>query len=128
MKIQDFITEAIQLNEDMLFEMANIVKSKSGLDVDIWSEHRGVERNVPHNLPRIKLSTSDASIVISIEPQPELLALSNINEKNAKRVFSKGIKYVGDNYDLFKKHYMDLDDSFDDEMLFAALRERGVYK
>ena len=128
MNMREFITEAIQLNESMLFEMANIVRSKSGLDVDIWSEHRGIERNVPHSLPRIKLSTSDTSIVISIEPQPKLLALSNISEKDAKRIFSKGIRYVGDNYDLFMKHYMDLDDSFDDEMLFAALREKGVYK
>ncbi len=39
MNMREYITEAIQLNENMLFEMANVVKSKSGLDVDIWSEH-----------------------------------------------------------------------------------------
>lgn len=36
--------------------------------------------------------------------------------------------YVGRNYDLFLKHYYDVDDVFDDEDLFQALRDRGEYE
>lgn len=39
-----------------------------------------------------------------------------------------GIEYVKRNADLFRKHYYDLDESFDDEDLYNALRERGEYK
>lgn len=40
----------------------------------------------------------------------------------------EGIDYVSRNYDLFLKHFMDTDFSFDDEALFDALRERGEYR
>lgn len=37
------------------------------------------------------------------------------------------MKYVARNYDLFLKHFMDTDFTFDDEDLFNALRSRGDY-
>lgn len=116
------------LDEDILCEMANLVKSKSGLDVEIWSENKGVLRNVAHSVPRVKLA-GDYRISASIEPSPRILAKpSGVSMDKAKRDFRKGLEYVGDNYDIFLKHYNDTDDSFDDEDLFNALRERGVYK
>lgn len=125
---KEILNEDMELDEDLLFEMANIVKSKSGLDVDIWSEHRGAERNTKHSLPRIKLSKNEMSIVTTISKSPEILSTSKgLGKDKAKREFSKGVKYVGDNYDIFEKHYMDTDDSFDDEALFSALRNRGAY-
>lgn len=113
-----------------LCEMANITKSKSGLDVDVWSEHGGVIRNTSHkNTPRAKLSNNTYTISVSIEENPRILRKPRkLSADNARRIFSNGIDYVKNNYEIFLKHYNDVDDSFDDESLFNALREKGVYK
>ena len=49
-------------------------------------------------------------------------------KKSDENAIQDGIRYVGRNYDLFLKHFMDIDFSFDDEDLFNALRNRGEYK
>ena len=124
------IYEALIIEEDSLCEMANITKSKSGLDVDVWSEHGGVARNVSHkDTPRAKLSNSIYTISVTIEENPKILRKpKKLSMDNANRIFSPGIKYIQDNYEIFLLHYNDQDDSFDDESLFNALREKGVYK
>lgn len=38
------------------------------------------------------------------------------------------MKYIGRNYDIFLKDYNDVNNEFDDEGMFNALRERGEYK
>lgn len=111
-----------------IFGMANIVPKRSGLSVDIWSEHKVCIRNVKHNIPRAKISIGNIDVSISIEKNPQILNQSCNMKKSEERAVKAGIRYVGRNYDLFLKHYMDLDDSFDDEDLFNALRERGEYK
>ena len=124
------IYEALKLDEDNLCGMANVTKSKSSLDVDVWSEHSGVTRNISHkNTPRAKLSNNTYTISVSIEENPKILRKpKKLSMDNAKRIFSSGIKYIQDNYEIFLMHYNDRDDSFDDESLFNALREKGVYK
>ena len=118
------------LREEHLYEFANLIPKKTGLKVQIWAEHSGVKRNNSHNnTPRIKLTKDPFSISITIEENPKVKAKSrNLKVKDINRLFSDGIKYVGKNYDLFLKHYMDTTDDFDDEDLFNALREKGEYK
>ena len=113
-----------------IFGMANLNPQKSGLgNIVIWSDHMGVLRNVQHNQPRIKLQIGDMSIVVSISAKPEILSKSKtVTSKVKLAMFSKGIDYVSRNYDIFLKHYMDTDFSFDDEDLFKSLRARGEYK
>ena len=113
-----------------IFGMANLNPQKSGLgNIVIWSDHMGVLRNVQHNQPRIKLQIGDMSIVVSISAKPEILSKSKtVTSKVKLAMFSKGIDYVSRNYDIFLKHYMDTDFSFDDEDLFKFLRARGEYK
>lgn len=118
------------VNEAMnLIEMANITKRKSNLTCDVWSEHSGVLRNNTHSEPRVKLTKDNTGISVSIEQEPRILALPNgQSEDKLRRIFNDGIAFVGRNYDILLKHYLDTDDSFDDEDLFNALRERGEYK
>lgn len=120
--------EAAQL--DQVFGMANIVPKRSGIAADVWSDHKGIERQVSHRgCPRAKISYQGHEISVSIEAQPQILAPANLDvKKGIMKKLQEGMDYVGRNYDLFLKHYNDISDEFDDEALFAALRNRGEYK
>lgn len=114
---------------DTVFGMANLVPKKTGLSVDIWSDHKGINRNVSHgNTPRIKITVGSYTVSVTIEENPVIKAESRHGTKSQKNAVKEAMKYIGRNYDVFLKHYMDTDDSFDDESLFNALRERGEYK
>jgi len=79
--------------------------------------------------PRAKVGYQGTEISVSIEAQPKILAPKH--KKIAPGVMKNlqtGIDYIGRNYDLFLKHYLDFDDSFDDEDLFQALRDRSEYR
>ena len=117
-----------------LMEMANLTPKKTGLSVNIWSEHRGIQRNKPDKDGRVKIAyTDDYSVTVSIAPVPRILGTSSKLKKKIQgssewKAIKAGIDYVGRNFDLFQKHYSDLTDDFDDEDLFNALRARGEYK
>lgn len=115
--------------KDDIFGMANLTCRKTGLSADIWSDHKGIERQVSHsNTPRIKITTKNGSASLTIEPNPVIKAKSRHLKKSDIDAINEAKDYVGRNYDLFLKHYYDVDDVFDDEDLFQALRERGEYK
>ena len=130
MKISNEIKESFELNEELFYEMANLTKKKSGLTVDIWADHRGIERKVSHrNSPRVKLGRDGVKIEVTISKKPKIIFYPpGMKLSDIKRNFADGIAYVAKNSDLFLKHYMDIDDTFDDEDLYAALRKRGMYK
>lgn len=119
-------------DSDAIMAMANISKKRTGLKVNIWSDGQGCLRNKPDDAPRVKLDGGDAAISISIEPKPKVLAPKGNWEKKFKQsdvaALKAGIEYVGRNYDLFLKHYMDTDGSFDDIDLVDELRKRGELK
>lgn len=55
--MKDIVKETVKLiiDEENLFEMANLVGKHTGLgSVIIWSEQYGSKRNVEHNTPRLK--------------------------------------------------------------------------
>ena len=122
----------IHKSEDLVevLGMANIVPKRSGLSVDIWSDHSGGKRKVSHSgRPRAKISYQGEEIAISIEENPVILAPKNTSiPKGLMKKFQEGMDYVGRNCDIFLKHYLDENDEFDDEDLFNALRERGEYR
>ena len=118
----------IHNDKEDLFCMANLVPKRTGLSAYIFSEHSGVQRNIPHNVPRVKISTTDSSVSVSIEENPKILAGENSIKPGDKKAINNAIKYIGRNYDLFLKHYMDVDDTFDDQDLFDALRDRNEFK
>lgn len=112
-----------------IFGMANITPKKSGLSVDIWSDHKGCNRSVSHRCtPRVKVSTSNGSVSVTIEDNPVIKAKSGKLKNSDMRNIQDAMNYIGRNSDLFLKHYNDTEDEFDDEDLFNALREREEYK
>lgn len=119
----------LMLHDNDVFGMANVVPKRSGLSVDIWSDHNGYMRNVSHRgTPRAKITSGDIVVSISIEEYPRILAKSRNMKRSEETAIRSAMNYVGRNYDIFLNHYMDSDFSFDDEDLFNALRERGEYR
>lgn len=112
-----------------VYGMANLVPKKTGLSCDLWSEHKGASRKLSHcNTPRIKISLDGQSVSVTIEPNPKTLtSLDKFKQSGIKKI-KEAIEYVGRNSDIFLKHFSDKDDSFDDEDLFNALRQRNEYK
>lgn len=118
--------------DDYIFEMANLVPKRTGLKVNIWSDHNGVERKIPHGA-RIKIGNRDYSVSVTIEKEPKIVAISTELKRKKKgssewKDIEEGISYVARNYDLFLKHFNDTTDDFDDKDLFEALEERGEFK
>lgn len=111
---------------DDIFGMANLVPRRTGLGADIWSEHKGIIRNVSHNIPRVKITYQGQEISVTIEENPQILAPKNL--KQVSKPFKSAMQYIGRNYDLFIKHFYDVSNDFDDEDLFNALRDRGEYR
>ena len=117
------------INQDAILGMANLNPRRTNLPVIIWADHNGVDRSVSHrNSPRIKISKDEHSVSVSIEEHPRILARTNDIPQNVMTMIQEGIDYVARNYDIFLKHYLDNDFSFDDDDLKEALRERGDYK
>lgn len=120
--------EELEYELDKLCEMANITKKHTQLSLDIWSEHKGVERNKKDKLPRVKVGNKDFQVSITIEKNPKVLATSKHLKQSELNQIQQAKEYIGSNYDLFLKHYNDIHDEFEDIDLVQALKERGVYK
>lgn len=120
----------IRSNTEYIFGIANITPKRSGIPADIWSDHSGITRKVSHKeTPRAKIGYQGDEISVSIEKDPKILAPKGKKfPQSVMKNLQTGIDYVARNYDLFLKHYLDTDDSFDDQDLFDALRERGEYR
>lgn len=117
-------------SSEYVMAMANVNKRRTGLNVNIWSDGQGCTRNKPDVVPRVKIVDDDNSVSVSISANPEVLAPKTWRKKFKKSTVDNieaGIEYVARNYDLFLKHYMDTDLSFDDSDLFDELRKRGEY-
>ena len=114
---------------DDIFGMANLFPEKTGLSVDIWSDHRGIKRNVSHNYtPRLKIGTDEYQASVSISEHPIFLTDVSRISSNIVKQMKKAFPYISRNYDLFLKHYEDVNNQFSDEDLVQSLRERGDYK
>ena len=127
--IEDVDDIELTKNAQPLFEMSNLIPKNTGLSVDIWSDHKGVLDKYKHNEPRVKIGKRGQFMIsVSIEPKPKILVKSKGITKSQLKSCQGAIEYVGKNYALFLKHFNDTDDSFSDDDLKDALRERGYYK
>ena len=113
-----------------VFGMANLIPRRTGLHANIWSEHSGILYNVSHkNTPRVKIKSGEYQVSVSIEEIPQIIVENISHPKKSDEICVKeAIDYIGRNYDVFLKHYLDKTDDFDDEDLFDSLRQRGEYK
>lgn len=126
MKNQDYINEGMIMQEEPLYEMANIKRQRSGLSAEIWVDSGSTSRSVPHDEARVNLHKPDYNIEISIEAEPKILAKpEGLSISRAKREFKDAIDYVGKYFEIFKRHY---DGIYDDADLFDELRKVKAIK
>lgn len=113
-----------------VFGMANLIPRRTGLHANIWSEHSGILYNVSHkNNPQVKIKSGEYQVSVTIEESPQIIVKNTSYPKKSDEIHVKeAIDYIGRNYDVFLKHYLDENDDFDDEDLFNSLRERGEYR
>ena len=90
---------SVKDNPDMLFEMANLSKRFTGLEVIIWLQISNPQSTGKHNLPRIKFqnNTSDKGqleegIPMSISDTPEILLKAD--KLNTVKLSSKQVNAV----------------------------------
>lgn len=83
-----------------LEEMSNLIKRKTGLPVNIWVDDIGVERNVEHNEPRIKVQNNTAdrrqedTFELTISNNPYVISgICKLSSKNLNKVKDYVIKY-----------------------------------
>ena len=106
---------------------------RTGLKVNIWSKWDFTK--ISKEKPNIIIGRAEYwkryIIIVTISPNPKVIAKTpNITEEQ-KQELEEGIKYVARNYDLFLKHYTNNGNNeagFDDEDLINALKEKGEYK
>ena len=130
-KILDFNNKELL---DTFFDWtATLSNKRTGLQVDIWSKWNVSE--ITKEAPNIIIGRAEYwnryIIVVTISPNPKIIAKTpNITDEQ-KQELEEGIKYVARNYDLFLKHYNNDGNNgagFDDEDLINALKEKGEYK
>ena len=88
--------------KERIADMSNIRQIRTGLDVIIWVETNGAERETKHNLERIKFEDVNTKklIPISISKQPELLGGYNEDNININAKQLRAIKkWIIENYD-----------------------------
>ena len=116
----------MNLNEEPLFEMANIKRQRSGLSAEIWVDSGSSSRRLPHDEACVKLHKPDYNIEISIEAKPRILAKpEGLSISKAKREFRDAIDFVGKYFEIFQQHY---DGIYDDADLFDELRKVKAIK
>lgn len=99
---EEYFEELNNLDEDYFLEMANAVKEDTGLPYDIWLDSRGKERNISHNLPRIKVDVDGNLIPVIISDDPRIP--DNIKIKTFRK-FNEVRKFIIQNKDVLLKHW-----------------------
>ena len=102
---KEYFDELNDLDEDLMFEMANAVKEDTGLPYDIWLDSEGKNRKVSHNSPRIKVSVDGKLIPVLISDNPDLP--EDVLKKGTKRFrrFNEIRKFIIDNKEILLKHW-----------------------
>lgn len=99
---EDYFEQLNNLDEDYFLEMANAVKSDTGLPYDIWLDSKGKERNVPHNYPRIKVDVNGNLIPVIISDNPIIPKSVGIE---TFRKFNEIKEFIIKNKEILLKHW-----------------------
>ena len=102
----DLIEELEKLDEDYLFEMAQVSKDDTGLPYDLWIDGMGKDRNNTHNTPRIKVRVKDKLIPMTIDKDnPDIPESVKKMGTTTFKGISKIRKYIKEYYSVFMKHW-----------------------
>lgn len=124
---QEEYTDTPNVDIEIPFGATFINPRKSNLGyVNIRAIHNGIAAPELSDTPQVYLERENMIITVSISPAPVILKRNENATTERLSEFSRGIEYITRNNDLFLKHFTD--NSFDDEDLFQALRDRGEYK
>ena len=99
------------MQDDILFEMANIQKKITGLPVNLWVDEHGVSRNNEHNLPRLKFQANKSDkvngegIPISISANPEILVANAHTELSDAEINMIKV-FIINHLELFLEHWL----------------------
>ena len=102
-----YLIENILLNEDALFEMANIWKEDTGLPYHLWIDSKGIERGNEHcGHPRLKIQVDNNLIPVDICDDPQIpdSVLEILGDEFIKK-FAKVRKYIIAYKDILLAHY-----------------------
>ena len=103
----------------ILTEMANIPITKTGLPFVGWIDTQGSDRNVEHNLPRIKVKINGDYVPVSISKKPKPLVKGMLkNDIPDYRLFKK---WMNLNYDLLMKQWNGLIDDIELKSLLKKI-------
>lgn len=111
-----------------VFSMSNISSKRTGLSCNIWVDDTGSSRNVPHSVPRVKITEGDYQISVSISSNPEILAKSSNIPHSVMKHMKDAMSYVSRNYDILLKYYEEGGEDYDTQDMFDDLRSRGEFK
>lgn len=95
------------LNEEYLFEMANIEKEDTGLPYNIWIDSLGKDRKGKHNDPRIKIQIKEDNLLpidVTDDPQVPEGVLKVLGDEFIKK-FAKVKNYIKAYKEVFLAHY-----------------------
>ena len=95
------------LNEDLLYEMANIPKSDTHLPYDIWVDSSGRFRNNKHFEPRIKIHFDDNLIPFLIDKDNSSIPDSVKQQLGFDKIAKQRLieLWVKNHYELLMKHW-----------------------
>lgn len=113
---------------DYVFSMSNISPKRTGLSCNIWVDDTGSYRNVPHSVPRVKITEGDYQISVSISDNPKVLAKSTHIPHSVMKHMRDAMSYVSRNYDILLRYYKDGGETYDTQDMFDDLRSRGEFK
>lgn len=106
-------------DKEILFEMTNVRKKRTGLPMNIWIDDMGSFRNVKHNIPRIKFqnNTSDNvmgnEIPISIDKENPQILTKKMSINLSSSDINKLKLFIMNNYEGLIKVWKQEIDSID---------------
>ena len=112
----------VRREDDFVYGMANLYPKRTGLSVCIWVDDLGANRNVKHNLPRVKVQNVPGDKVVndtfslSLEEHPRVLSGK---VKLNRKTFNEVVQYVQSHLsDFLAAWYQDIDEDNLKERLY----------
>ena len=102
----EFIDALNNLDEDMLFEMANISPKDSGVRYPMWVDSVGENRNNMHTLPRLKVQYKGQKIPVLLSDEPQIPeSVQDVLGFSSFKDFNQVKEFIKQNKDLLLKHW-----------------------
>lgn len=110
------LTES-SLENEYLFEMANVHPNVSGLKTSLHALGNGAAMGLPHG-PRVKVTTNQHGMVpIQLRPEVKLAVTKSLRKEDTD-IINVAISYISSNLQLFLDHW---DGKIDDKELLNSL-------